>query len=288
MSNGFIGDRSWRQGADYDASSEAAGYPAIQARHNELARVWRSASADIADTVLTITLDMLRPVNAVIVCNHNLSRPNGVFRVRLYSDAAKTILTADSGWVVAWDIVYQDTDPQAAWDTGNAWDRTLTADDVANRYIDKAVYFDDAPTAYIVEITFDDEENSAGYVQTGLVEVAAGFYLPLNFEYGAQYGIVSRTQITESAGGTIYPQVYTAADVFRGNSSYVKRQDALSLFYEFLRRTDKHTPFWWSPDVDDTLNGLRHSYMAYNDDVGLISYAVFQRDSVNFSFKRML
>lgn len=289
MSNGFIGDRSWRKEATYSTGGvAAAGYPVTHLKHDEMARVWRSASTDLEDTQFKVVFPEPRPINVVVLCNHNLSKPNGRLRVKLWADPAATILVEDAGWKAAWEVVYDEDDPQASWDSGNAWDRTLSELDTRERPIDTPVYFANERLCYAVTVEIDDEENPAGYVQVGICEVAAGFFLPLNFDYGAQYGLVSRTQVVTAAGGVEYAQPETPDDVFIGQTSFIRRQDALSLFLEFQRRTDKHTFFWWSPDIDDTFNALRHSYLAKNSEIGLNTYAAFTRDSVPFSFKRVI
>lgn len=288
MSNGFIGDLSWRKDATYTAESNATGYGPANLATDELSRVWRSDTDAEEDTIVRLTFTDLRTVNVVALCNHNLSRPNSAVRVRMYADIAETDLTADSGVVAIWDVIYDEDDPQASWDSGNAWDRILSAQDAANRNFDKAIYFTDSPVAVVILIEFFDEENPDGYVQVGIIEPAAGFFLPLNYEYGAQYGIVSRTQRTQAEGGAYYSQAQTPGDVFRGGSGLVQRQQALSLIYEFLRRTDLHTFFWWSPDIDDTVNALRHSYLATNSQVDLQTQAAWFRDNVTFNFERVL
>lgn len=292
MSNGFIGDLSWRKECTFSASSADSDYPATNLQNDELSRVWRSESVgEVAleeDTIVRLTFADLRTINVIAICNHNLSRPTAAVRVRLYNDTDETELTADSGVLPIWDVIYEEDDPQASWDSGNAWDRIMSATDTFNRDFQKGIYFTDSPTAVRVVIEFFDEENPDGYVQVGIIEPASGFFLPLNYEYGAQYGLSSRTQRTQAEGGTYYSQPQTPLDVFRGGSGLVLRQQALSLFYEFLRRADLHTYFWWSPDIDDRVNELRHSYLAINSQVDLLTQAAWIRDNVTFNFERVL
>lgn len=289
MSNAFIGDRSWRKKSTYDASSADSNYPAANLKTDEVPRVWRSTDATAANTIMKVTLDTLRTVNVVALCNHNISRAvTPQVRVRMYRDATKLDMTADSGWVSVWSVIYTLDDPQASWDSGNAWDRIISAEDAENRTLDKALYFDGSPVAGYIEVEISDEANADGFVQVGILEVAAGFYLPMNFDYGAQFGVVSRTESVEAEGGSEYEQVRIGRDVFRGSSGLVLSQAALGRFYEFMRRTDKHTPFWWSADPADLVNALRISWLAKNAEIDLLTYSAYGRMGVPFNFKRVL
>lgn len=289
MSFGFIGDKSWRAEAVFSAlGDEDADYPAAQLQHNEVARVWRSPDLVLANTKIKITFPALRPVNVVSLTNLNASNQTDKVKVSLYADTAATSLVATSGWKAILGVVYDAADENASWDSGNFWDRIHTELDRAGRRIDKAVYFTDTQLVRTVIVEFDFTNNTDDFAECGIIDPAAGFYLPMNYEYGATYGLVSRDAVRTAAGGVDYTQAETPDDVFNGNSSYVLRGTALATLYEFLRRVGKHTFFWWSPDIDDEKNALRHSYLAKNNEIGLFTNAVYNRDSVPFSFKRVI
>lgn len=287
QSKGFIGEYSWRSVSTYGTTGATdANYPPANLKNDELRRVWRAVSNILANTKFYITLDKQRLVNGVVLANGKFSKPNAKVRVKLYTDAARTTLAADSGWKAWWDVVYAPDHPNAAWDSGNAWDRIYTDEDTAGRDIQKCIYFDDT-LCRAIEVEIDDTANAVP-VELGICDPIYGFYLPLNFEYGAQYGVQSRTTTIEASGGTEYALPNTPTDLFIGSTGMITHDDALGLMYEFLRRTDKHTMFWWSPDPTDKLNAIRHSFLAKNAEISLASYAVWQRDTVPMSFKRVL
>ena len=291
MSNGYIGDKSWRKTATYSAMGDedpSGEYPATHLQHDEMARVWRSPDLSLANCKIKIVYPDYVPLLSVGLSNINAKSANDRVKVSHYSDLAMLNLVATSGWKIIFNEVYELGDPGASWDSGNAWDRIHTELDRANRRFDKGIYFEEEISVLVTVIEFDFSDNPDGYVECGIVDPADGFFLPLNYDYNSNWGLQSRTITTTAAGGVDYTQPENADDVFVGNSSMILRQDAFSTFYEWLRRSDTHTFFWWSPDIDDELNAMRHTYLAKNNTVGLFGDPVYNRASVPFSFKRVL
>ena len=75
MSNGYVGDRSWRLEATYiQTGASASGYPITQLQNESIGLPWRSVDAALANTKSTITFPKLRPIQSIAFINHNLSR----------------------------------------------------------------------------------------------------------------------------------------------------------------------------------------------------------------------
>ena len=271
------------------AVSWDAAYPLSNALTDELSRVARSGNcADVANTSFLAVFDDYRRIDVVVLANHNFSPSLATVRVRGFSDTVGSAQVCDSGPTLVWPVVYDEDDAEAAWDTGNAWDRILSELDRENRSLDHAVYIPDSPLVRSVRIDIVDTMNPDGYVQFGICEIAGGTYFPVNFDYGAQYGLQSRTTSVEAAGGATSFVTSAPDNVFKGTISYADHATVLSTFYEFLRRTDKNVIFWWSPDPEDTRNAVRHSFLARHAELDLLTYAVFDKDTVPLSFKKVL
>ena len=287
----YVGDKSWRKDTTFTSlGTSAANYSAANLKNEEMSRVWRSSNAALANTKFKGVFSRRRRISHIALCNHNFSRPSAKFRVKFYSDVGLTTLVADTEWQRVWKAIYAFNDPRASWGSGNWWGRSLSDFDIANRYLDKSFYFVDAPLyalAFTVEI--DDQDNTDGFVEVGICEIDDGFLLPHGYEYGAQYGIKSRTEATATKGGAEYAEPAVPDDVFVAQSTFIDRDFVLGTFYEFQRRCDKHTAFWWSPDIEDERNALRHSYLArFNEDVGLLTNAAYINDNIPLNFKRVL
>lgn len=289
MSNGYIGDRSWRKEAVFSqAGSSAAGYPVSQMQNERLGFVWRSEDTDPVNTTFDITFTRLRPVRSIAFVNHNLSKTAKI-ELKLYRDVDKTQLIET---IPLSDVypkgVYSLASPVISWDAGNFWYRSIQDEANQTRTQQFARYTSKQLFIRTIEVTILDEGNDSGFVQIGVTDPAAGFFLPYNPDWGAQGGIRSRTQNTETAGGADYPRVEEPRDVFIGVIPYNPLNFTLETWYEFLRRCDTHTPFWWSLDIDDVKNAHRISYWAKNEEISLYTYAVFDNNSTPFAFKRVL
>lgn len=289
MSNGYVGDRSWRSEATFSQPGLArAGYPASQMKNDRVGLVWRSASDSLANTRFNISFSSLRPVRSVAFINHNLTK-NARATVRFYRDVAKTELLETIGPLDVFPKgVYSLSSSVISWDAGNFWYRTQQAEDNRNKTLQFAVYTTQRRFVRAIEVQLDDIDNPDGFVQVGVVDPADGFFFPYQYDYGAQYGIRSRTVNTEAAGGAEYSRVEEPRDVIIGTIPYNPLQFSLETWYEFQRRCDTHTPFWWAHDIDDIRNAHRLSFWAKNDEINLATYAIFEHSSTPFVFKRVL
>lgn len=289
MSNGYVGDRSWRSEATFTQTGDAAaGYPITQLKNDRVGLVWRSDDATLGNTTFDITFPRLRPVRSVAFINHNFSKTAQI-TVKFYRDVEKTELLETIGPVDVYPKgVYSSDSPIISWDAGNFWFRTIQDEDNRNKTQQFAKYTTQRRFVRTIEVTIDDSDNSAGFVQLGVVDPADGFFFPYQYDYGAQYGIRSRTINTESAGGGEYSRVEEPRDVIVATIPYNPIDFALETWYEFQRRCDTHTPFWWAHDIDDIRNAHRLSYWAKNDDISLATYAIFENNSTPFAFKRVL
>lgn len=128
----------------------------------------------------------------------------------------------------------------------------------------------------------------ARYFQCGLFEIAEGWELPLNFEYGAQYGYRFRTRERENIGGAKSFERREKPRVLQGSVPYMPRADALARGLEFFRRQDLDVPFLVIPHPDEPLHWVRNCFLGRNIDPGLMSYAVHDRDSFPFKFEEVL
>ncbi|MCM8736015.1 hypothetical protein M5E06_17925 [Azospirillum sp. A1-3] len=266
-------------------STSSATYPVTNLGSLPLAQVWRSASADAADTQFTATLDRARGVRLLALVGHNISLL-GKIRVRLYSDTDLTALLYDSGWIDAWPVVY--TPDQLEWEDDNWWSGQYADLEITGYRWTRPLWLDAQVLARGIKVEVDDTTNSAGYIECGMFEVSQGWQVGINFSYGAQYGFRFRSQSVEAIGGAKYFERRDKPRVFKGQISYLEREEAMAKAFEHQRQMDIDTPFLWMPDPTSTTNLLREVFLARNVDPGLMAYSTFNRDQVPLAFEEVM
>lgn len=284
MARAIAGFPRWTEKATFSASSSATGYPASNLGELPLSAVWRSGSAGASDTILTATFAQARRIELVVLCRHNLTVGSSV-SVTVYSDEAMTSALA-SVTVNPWPAVF--TEAQVDWDGGRWWDRTYTEEEVAGY---PWYTWCRVPGAYYcraVKVEIVDETNPDGFVQAGLLELASELQFPVNPEYGASYGYVSRAQSQQADGGSEYFRERTKGRVFEGSVPYMARDEAMASFLEMRRQLDVVKPFFWLPDPDDTQHSIRNAFLARFSELSLQSYAAHNHDTVPFKVKEVL
>lgn len=286
--NVTLGRQSWTDEATlYAIGSSAAGYGVDNMKTMPLTKVWRTADASLANTRFRGTLPQLRRVDNLWLVWHNMSR-DALVRRRLYrtDGASPSIEVYDSGWLPWLETLY--TFDQVDHDGGNLHDRTYTPEELEGlprydpHFVDGELYADE----FIIEI--DDPTNSDGYVQVGYVAIEQAQVVSVNPQYGSAYGFRGRTLAEEAESG------YKAFDrldkprVFTGSIDYLPTQEAKGVFYELQRQADINKPFTLWIDRDDTLNKLRDAWLARNADLPRISYQVYDRDAVPFTYEEVI
>lgn len=159
--------------------SWSASLPLANLQNKLLKKVARSTDAAAASTKFTVDLGAARPIRAIALLQHNISRL-GQVRVRGYSDAGLTILLRDTGTVNAWPAAFTDYDVAIY---PHHWIFPIV--ETAARY-------------WLVEIT--DTGNPAGYVELGRCWLASAFEPEVPIVYGAALGYESADEVDEGVG----------------------------------------------------------------------------------------
>lgn len=287
-SNGVIGFPRWTDGATFTqpaGASSSGTYPVTNLGSLPLAQVWRSSSASTTNAQFVATLDKQRGVRLVALVGHNISLV-GKIRVRLYSDTGMASLLYDSGWIDAWPVVY--AWDQLEWEDDNWWSGQYTDLETTGYRWTRPLWLDKQYLARAIKVEVSDTTNAAGYIECGMFEVAQGWQVGINFGYGAQYGFRFRSQSVEAIGGAKYFERRDKPRVFKGQISYLDRDEAMAKAFEHQRQMDIDTPFLWMPDPTSTTNLLREVFLARNVDPGLMTYASPSRDTVPLAFEEVM
>lgn len=283
--NAVIGFPRFTESFGFSGGSWEALYPAANLRLLPLSRVARSTDADPASTQLVATTTTARLVQLLAFVGHNASL-EGSFRIRLYADTGLGVLLQDTGWQQFWPPVYA----YGSLPFGDPSFFTLKYSDEERAGLTwtRAVWLDRGHVARAVKVEIDDPDNSDGFFQCGLFEIAQGWPVSANFGYGAEYGFRGRTQSAEALGGARWFERRDKPRIFRGQVQYLARDEALARAFEQQRRHDLDQPFLWLPHPDEPLHWLRNAFLARNTELGLMSYAAFGRDRVPLALEEVL
>ena len=267
------------------AGSFQAAYPVTNLSAPPLARVARTTDATAANTVIVATSAIRQLVGLIGLVRHNLSLTAQI-RARLYADAAMTVLAYDSGLKPVWPRAYPFGTLQ--WGDPRWWNGTYSSDELTGTSWTWPLWIGQAVLASAVRLDIADTSNAAGFIQAGMLELAAGHELETNFSYDTQYGLELNTQGTKAQGGALYFDRRPSARVIKGAIKYASRDEALAQHFERLRQFDLDTPFLWMPRPDEPQHWLRTVFLARQEDPGLSAIATAKRDTVPFSFAEVL
>ncbi|WP_016854797.1 hypothetical protein [Halomonas smyrnensis] len=161
----------------------------------------QSVDASHAATWFDVALPQVRPVQVVALARHNLSA-TAECRVRLYADAAQSVLLWDSGQRAAWPSVYATA--QLEWEYDNYWAGTL--DEEARELYTPllTVFSDDVQLARSVRVELFDQGNPDGCLRLGRVIVADAWQPEYNAAYGIAHGFDNADTIAEAGDRTEY------------------------------------------------------------------------------------
>jgi hypothetical protein len=285
MSNAVIGFPRWTDKCTFSGGAWDADYPASNLKIEPLAQVARTTDLVLTNTQFAATLDKPRGIRLLALVRHNLSL-DALIRIRIYDDAGMTALLYDSGWIDVWPEVY--APDQLEWEDDNWWSRKYTTDEITGYIWSRPFWLDQLYLGTAIKVELDDQTNSDSVIDVGMFEVAQGWQVGTNFEYGAQYGFRGRTSQEEADGGVKYFTRKDKPRVFKGNIGFLDRDEAKAKAFEHQRQMDIDIPFFWFPAPDDTFNWLRDAFLAKNTDMGLLGYASHNRDSVPLNLEEVL
>ncbi len=285
MTNAVIGFPRWTEKCTFSGGTWDSSYPVANLKVEPLAKVGRTTNLTLPVTQWVATLDKPRGTRLLALVRHNLSL-DALIRIRLYAEASLTTLLFDSGWIDVWPEVY--TFDQLEWEDDNWWSLKYTTEEIAGYIWSRPFWLDQIYLAEAIKVEVNDQTNTDGHVDIGMFEVAQGWEVSTNFEYGAQYGYRSRTTSEEADGGVKYFTRKDKPRIFNGNIGYLKRDEVLAKGFEHQRQMDIDVPFFWLPAPDNTIHWLREAFLAKNQELGLLGYAAHNHHSVPLKLEEVL
>ena len=285
MSKAVLGFPRWTESLTLSGGSWESDYPLSNLKSLPLSRVARSTDAATASTQLMAALSPLRPIRLVGLVRHNLSL-SARYRLRLYQDAGLSTLLCDGGWADVWPLVYPLG--SVAYEDVHFWTQTYAAEDVEGYPWNLVVWLSQAYYAAALTLEIDDTTNAAGYVQAGLLEVAQGWQIPVNFPFGSGFGWELRTEPERAEGGVEWSERRAKPRRFDGEIPLLPQEELLANGFEAVRQLDRDKPLLFLPRPGVPAQFVREAFLARFDQPGLFRFAAPMRRAMPLSLVEVL
>ncbi len=208
-----------------------ASYPLANIKNRLLSKVARTSNALAASTQLTLDLQVAQYIHCFAAISTNLSI-GATYRLVGSNSAGFSTLLYDSGTLSA---VYQTPDLMHA-----------LPDYVLARY-------------WRLYIT--DTANAAGYVQMGRVFIGAGLRPEVNYARGAEFGLMTDSEVVQSIGGIEYFDEKPMRRRFAFTLPHLDDQEALVQAYQIQAYSNITREVLLIRDNNDTFYRQRRSFL---------------------------
>lgn len=284
MANVLLGYQNRADDATLSGGSWTVGLPLTNLQNRVLSNPARSSDALVVSTKFNVTLDKARPVRVIGLIRHNIST-GGLHRFTAYSDAGRTTLVYDSGWLDTWPAIYDVEDLE--WEDDNFWELTISEEDRAG--FQWNVFH--CPTDLVYErywtVEVNDTDNDDGYVEIGRLFVGNSFSPDTNMSYGQSIGYESRSSVEEAWDGTEYFDERLAPRVIRFSFEWLSTDEAMRVL-DIQRVSDITKELAVIYDPDETAQAVRRSFLGRIRKLSEIEQHLFEIHGTAFEVKELL
>jgi len=258
----------------------------------DIAQVARSTNAANSSTIINFNLGSIQPIGGVAFGPANLS-PGATWRLRLYSNAAMTVLTYDSGLLTVTGEVINWADPNQwlDWENPGFWNGVadyLSFNELPQfNYHIIPVASAGLATQQYGKIEIFDTGNANGYAEIGRLAVARAFRPTHNYD-GNELTIIPLVDVEESLGGK---RDYWERGLRRSFRMTWPRLPQSELFDQVLRlmiRSSISKHVFVVPDPDDTSYGKRRSFLATMSKIPAIQQLVLDEGTTGVDLEEVL
>ena len=245
----------------------------------------RTTSADLADTQLDIALDKSRLVGLIALYRHNLSTTAQI-RIRAGEDNTFAVTEYDSGWMDVWPVIYDTATLQ--WENEAWWDGKHT-DETREGF--PAVWLHVLPDATFCRywrIEIDDQTNAAGYIEAARLWLSETWEPRWNYSHGAQFGVMTGTQVVQALSGAEYFDRRDPARTFVFSLDWLTEAEGYQRAFELQWRQGIDQEVFVIPDPDDSINLIRRAFLARQNQLNPIDHPRYATLSNAISLKELL
>jgi hypothetical protein len=293
MTRSIIGWPVYTDLATVDAwgGSWRAGYPVTNLNRLPVRQVARSTSASTASIRFRVTLPEDSLVRLMTFVYHNASN-SARFRIRAYSDLAATDLSWDSGagplgnGMEFWTRI--DRTKDIPWREKRWWSGKPGVLEKSLKRPIRPVLMDKAYYLRTITVEIDDPGNPQSFFQVGYFDVADALELPINPDYGAEFGITDRNRRIQADGGGVSVEELACEAFFNGTVPYMPELTARTRIGRFLAERTTARPFVWLPFPADPKTWLETAFLGRNDRLDPRVAAAIGHEKVSLSFKEVI
>jgi hypothetical protein len=260
--------------------------PLGQLQKGNLGQVARSTDLLLSSTQFFMDLGSNRKIQLISFRNHNFSI-GAKFRLRGYSDAARTILIYESDWSKVWPVIYGLN--VLDWKDESWWSRKYTREQ-REGHMPELIHIMPA-SKYIRywHVEFDDVANPAGYIQIGRVFIGPAWQPSINMSHdGASIGWETKTEVQEALSGGESFQRRVPYRVQRFTLNYLDQDEMFTQAFEIQRQGGIDQELLFIFDPDDTIHAIRRRFLARMRTLSPIEFPVGTRNNVAFELKEKI
>jgi len=231
--------------------------PLTNLASREYGQVARSTSLDPAATRFDFAWPQRRFIRVVAWGPHNV-KLRGKARLILANDAAFAEPVYDSGLIQVWPRVYDFGD--IPWGSPNWWTGQYTEAQIARLQRPMIWILPQALTARYGRLLIEDEDNPAGYIQSGRLFAADALQPSRSFVFGGEIGIDDLSEQQRSLSGARYFTERSKARFVNVEWGTLSEKEAMNGFFELQQQMGLtgECLFVWNPA--DTVNALRRQF----------------------------
>ncbi len=215
--------------------STATNYPASNLSSSRKHLVWRS---NTTTGIITLTWSTPQIVNGLALASTTLG-PSSTFRLKLYSDTAKTVLLLDTGTVTpACDSV-----SSSSSETMHIWCNYMT-------------------NVRAAELTLSQTAHPSGYLQVSRLVIGQYWSPDFNTDFGVSTGIVDSSENTRTYAGALVTEAKYSYKVLSFSLNFMTNNDRNNLI-SIVRSVGKQKSVYVSIFPTDTETGKEGWYSIY-------------------------
>jgi len=249
----------------------------------ELSRRARTTDAEDGSFEIRGLWEEAVAIRTVLLLRHNFTT-DALWERIFYSDDAWTDEVYSSGLTPVWPVLDLDLE----WEDNNWWTATYTEEERAATQTKAIDILPERIYAQSFVIRVYDSGNPDGFLAARVLDIARDMQLPVNYRYGASWGLESRTQSQEAKGGAEYFDIETPRGIFRGQVPQVPDADIKKYIYQLQRLADTHTPFLYIKNPSDSSTWLEGAGFVRSKALDPIEHASAGRSHYNFDYREAL
>ncbi len=260
MSNVMIAFPNLADDAVLSNGSFFARLPASNVQDFRSAKVARTISTTLTDTILDADLGESRVIKVVSLPNHNFSIA-ATIRVRAGNDPTFAVTLFDSGFVDALPEIY----PYGVLDWGDSgiWDGKLGQQEYDDGYpIPWTLLISPPVSARYWRFEISDVTNPDGFIDLGRLVISPGYSPSINMKQGLQIGWETSSTTTETDGGAFFHNDRVRRRFVTFTLSQIPENEGFVRLFELQRGRGMSNPFLFIYNPEDTFHLHRRAFLA--------------------------